>query len=119
MGYRYYNANAMQNNVADCAVRAISLAEGETWDYTYEKLSTLAQRRGEMIDSADFIEAYLDDLYPRERHYAKTVKEFSKEFPHGIFLVTMAGHITCIINGNIYDTFDPSERRMWCAWRIA
>ena len=121
--YKYYNANALKNNVADCVVRAISLAEGESWDDTYNKLSDIAQRKGEMIDSVDFVEDYLDKRYPRQKHYSKTVGEFTEECPKGIYLVTMPGHITCIIKeksiGYIYDTFDPSNRRMWCSWRVA
>lgn len=89
MSYRYYNANALGNNVSDCVLRSVSLAEGESWDYTYNKLSRLAQKKGEMLDSVDFVEDYLDNHYPRQKHYAKTVREFTEEFPKGIFLVTM------------------------------
>lgn len=117
--YKYYNANPLKNNVSDCTCRAISLAEGESWDYTYNKLSKIAQEKGDMLDSVDFIEWYLDEFYPRQCHYAKTINEFTEEFPRGIYLCTMPGHITCVIDGCIYDTFDPSNRRMWCAWKVA
>ena len=30
----------------------------------------------------------------------------------------MGGHITCVIDGVIYDTFDPSERYLWCAYYV-
>ena len=116
--FKYYNANPMKNNVSDCTTRAISLAEGETWNTTYKKLSNLARRKGQMLDSVDFIEDYLDERYPRQCHYAKTIKEFSKEYPWGIYLCTMASHITCIIDGCIYDTFDCSNRVMRCAWKV-
>lgn len=36
--YKYYNANARGNFVNDCVVRAISVAEGKTWDETYEEV---------------------------------------------------------------------------------
>ena len=39
MAYRFYNANPLNNNVADCTIRAISVAEGKTWDKTYKELS--------------------------------------------------------------------------------
>lgn len=116
--FKYYNANPLKNNVSDCTTRAISLAEGESWDYTYEKLSNLARQQGQMLDSVEFIEDYLDDRYPRQCHYSKTVGEFAREFPQGVFLVTMNGHITCIIDGCIYDTFNPSTRTMRCSWKI-
>ena len=116
--FKYYNANPLKNNVSDCTTRAIRLAEGESWDYTYEKLSNLARQQGQMLDSVEFIEDYLDDRYPRQCHYSKTVGEFAREFPQGVFLVTMNGHITCIIDGCVYDTFNPSKRTMRCSWKI-
>ena len=36
--FRRYNANPLNNDTADCTVRAISLAEGKTWDETYEEI---------------------------------------------------------------------------------
>lgn len=89
MSFKYYNANALKNRVEDCVIRAISLAEGESWDYTYDKLSNLAQRKGQMLDNVEFVEDYLDNRYPRQKHYAKTIGEFSKEFTKGIYLCTM------------------------------
>lgn len=122
--FKHYNANVKGNNVSDCVVRAISLAEGESWKHTYRKLSMLAEEKGTLLDDVDFVESYLDDRYPRQAHLSKTVGEFSEECKKGIYLVTMPGHITCIIKGKegigvIYDTFDPSQRRMWCAWKVA
>ena len=116
--FKYYNANPMLNNVSDCTIRAISKAEGKTWDETYEELSVIAQREGILLDDVEFIENYLDKRYKRQCHYSKQVGEFAEEFPIGCFLVTMQGHITVVVDGVIYDTFDPSERRMWCCWRV-
>lgn len=87
--WKYYNANALGNNVSDCVIRATSLAEGESWDYTYKKLSKLAQEKGTLLDDVDFVEDYLDDKYPRKSHYSKTIGEFAKECPKGIYLCTM------------------------------
>lgn len=114
----YYNANARGNNVNDCVVRAISKAEGKTWDETYEELSIIAQEEGILLDDVSFVEHYLDKRYKRQCHYAKTVGEFVSEFKKGTFLVTMPGHITVVIDGILYDTFDCRPRRMWCAWKV-
>lgn len=118
MPYRYYNANPLKNNVADCTTRAISLAENNSWDYTYNKLSKLAQRRGKMLDSVDFIEEYLDSKYRRQCHYSKTLDEFIKEHPKGTYLVTMPNHITCVIDGYVYDTFNCLKNIIRCAWQV-
>lgn len=116
--YKYYNKNSKNKFVDDCTVRAISTVTNRTWDETYRELSDLARRKGMMFDSVDFIEDYLDDRYPRECHYARYVGEFVDEHPIGRYLITMNNHITCCINGTLYDTFDCRDRVMRCAWKI-
>ena len=116
--YIYYNNNPHQRFIDDCTLRAISLLTNRSWHDIYEELSSLANRESLMMDSEVFIEDYLDKRYPRECHYSKTIGEFAREYPRGKYAVTTKGHITAIIDGNIYDTFDPSERVMRCAWKI-
>ena len=65
MSYKFYNANACGKFHNDCTVRAISLAEGKTWDETYEELSDIAQRNGIILDDVNFIEPLLDSRYKR------------------------------------------------------
>ena len=116
--WKYYNANVRGNSVNDCVVRAISKAEGKSWDKTYEELSDIAQYEGILLDDVNFVENYLDKRYKRQCHYSKTVGEFIKEFKKGTYLITMPGHITVTIDGILYDTFDCRPRRMWCAWKV-
>lgn len=116
--YKYYNANAKGNFVNDCVIRAISVAEGKSWDETYNELSDIAQSEGILLDDVEFVENYLDDRYERVCHYAKTVDEFIEEYPYGIYLITMDGHITVVIDGTLYDTFDCRNRRMFCSWEV-
>lgn len=116
--YKFYNANAKGNFVNDCVVRAISLAEQKTWDETYKELSTIAQEKGIILDDVNFVEPLLDSRYKRKCYNSKYVGEFCKENPDGTYLITMNGHITCCINGIIYDTFDCTNRIMWCAWKV-
>ena len=114
----YYDANIFGYNVADCTIRAISVAEGISWDRAYRKLSDYARKRGLMMSSVESIEQYLDDKYERICVPDMTVGEFAYTNPEGIFLVTMQGHITCIIDGYIVDSFDCGDREMICAWYV-
>lgn len=116
--FEYYNANPLNNDISDCFIRATSLAEGLSWRQCQEKLSRLAREQGEMLDNVDFVENYLDNRYPRQCHYSKTVGEFIDEHPRGIYLITMPDHITCVIDGVCYDTFNCLDRIMRCAWRV-
>lgn len=116
--YKYMNMNPKGNNVEDCTVRAISVAEGISWDKAYDELSFSARNRGLMMSSVDAIEDYLDEKYKRIPVYAKTVSEFIDSHPYGTYLITMKGHITVLKNGINYDTFDSSDRKIWSAWKV-
>lgn len=116
--FRYYNANPVLNEVEDCSIRAISVAEGISWDEAYKKLCRFARHNGLMISSVENIEKYLDDKYDKIPVYYKTVGEFANNNKYGIYLITMKGHITVIKDGIIYDTFDPSNRTIWDVWQI-
>ena len=118
MSYKFYNANVLGEFHNDCTVRAISLAEGKTWDETYSELSQIAQQNGIVFDDVNFIEPFLDNRYDRQCFIEKYVGEFAEEHPEGTYLITMNGHITCCKDGTIYDTFDCRNRIMWCAWKV-
>lgn len=118
MSYKYFNANTNGNFVNDCTIRAISLAEGKSWQRTYDELSEIAGRNGIILDDVNFIEPLLDSRYKRECVRNSTVGEFAKRHPEGTYLITMRGHITCLIDGTIFDTFDCRDRLMWCAWEV-
>ena len=116
--YEFYNANSRGNFVNDCVVRAISVAECKPWDKTYDELSELAQSEGIILDDVRFVDNYLDEKYQRVPFYSETVDELCDEYPYGTFLVTMLGHITVLIDGVIYDTFDCRDRIVWNVWRV-
>lgn len=116
--FKYYNANPKNRNIQDCVIRCLSILKDKSWREIYDELSYLAANDGYMFDNVSFVEDYLDDRYNRECHYSKYVGEFVKEHPIGKYAITMNNHITALIDGVIYDTFDPSDRIMRCAWKI-
>ena len=116
--YKFYNANSRGNFTNDCVIRSISVAQNRTWDEVYNELTFLAREQGLLMDDIKFVEGYLDKRYKRACHKSKTIDKFIRECDEGIYLVTMAGHITVIIDGVLYDTFDCRDRRMWCAWCV-
>ena len=116
--FRYYNANPYGNNISDCVIRSISVLTNRNWHDVYDELSDLAGDVGLLFSNVNFVEDYLDKRYPRECHYSKTVGEFAKEYPYGKYAITMENHITSLVNGDIIDTFDPSNKVMRCCWKI-
>lgn len=119
--YKYYNANPLGRLVNDCSVRAISLATGQSWDETYAKLAHYAREQGITFSEVEFINDYLADRYseyiPRKKGI-ETLEDFLDLRLPGRWLITMAGHITCVIDGICYDTFDPSDRVIWSIYKV-
>ena len=120
--FQYYNNNPLGRHVNDCSVRAIALATNNSWDNTYKTLSEYARLQGITFSEVEFIDEYLSKLYPRycqgEKDKVITVKDFLNLQLTGRWLITMSGHITCAIDGVCYDTFDPSERYIWCVYKV-
>lgn len=119
--YKYYNANPLGRLVNDCSIRAISLATDTSWDQTYNKLAHFARQQGITFSEVEFINEYLADQYPcfePQDMKIDTLGEFLDLNLPGHWLVTMSGHITCVIDGVCYDTFDPSDRYIWCIYKV-
>ena len=116
--YKYYNANSLGNFVNDCTIRAISIAEDETWDRTYNRMSDIAQSKGTMMDDRDFIRWYLDSKYKKVPYLPYTVGEVAGEYPDKILLITMDGHITTSVYGTVMDSFDCRRRIAEDAWIV-
>lgn len=116
--YRYYNANPNHSNIEDCTIRALSVAEGISWDEAYVLLSDSARKLGLMQSDVRAIEHFLDMRYERVPIYEDTVGEFIKNHKRGVFLITMSGHITVLKNGINYDTFNSDKRSIWNAWEV-
>ena len=116
--YKFSNKNPFGKFENDCSVRAISTAEGITWDEAYDKLTELAQINRTMPDDRDFIRKYLDVNYPRVPYLPETVGEVAGMYPNNVLLITMKGHITCCLYGVIEDTFDCRKRIAEDAWIV-
>ena len=113
----------MARHIEDCTVRAISTVQNKTWSEVYDELSDLAREKGLLFSDAQFIEDYLDERYERTCYknngLAMTVGEFVENNPSGTYLVTMRGHISCVKEGILLDTWDCRDKLIWCSWRVA
>ena len=68
------------------------------------------------------IDRFLKSMYNYECYKCKgekiTVGELCLKYRNGTYLITMQGHITCMIDGVIYDTWDPRDKYAWAIWKI-
>ncbi len=122
MSFKYLNLNPKRRDVSDCTVRAFALAHDISWYDAYDILSSYARDECIVIDDTKFIDKFLNDRYDYQclkcQNIKKRVGDFCYTLPKGVFLITMSGHITCMIDGIIYDTWDPSDKYAWRVWHI-
>lgn len=119
MSYRFYNANPKKNNVTDCFIRSLSCATGESWDHTFNKISDIAQWNGTTMDDRAFIIEYLDRHFKRMPKFYGTIGEASTRYKNNIILITTPGHIVCSKYGELYDTWDSSNKEAEYIWLVS
>lgn len=120
--FKYLNLNPKKRIVSDCTVRAFALAHNISWYKSYDILSAYAREQCIVIDDTSFIDDFLSDNYDYICYKCKgkriTVQEISELYPHGTYLITMSGHITCMIDGDVYDIWDCTDKYAWRVWQI-
>lgn len=122
--FRIYNHNPSNSkDGADCVIRAIGKALGLTWSNTLDRLYNIAQLAHVAPCSSRAVNIWLnteykkvnvfyDDNGKKKRYKVKDIK-----WP-GTYIVRVANHLTCVIDGDVYDTWDCSEKSAYIIWRI-
>lgn len=119
-------------SAGDCVTRSIAIATGKKYVEVYNRLNWLAQaeRRGKRKRG---ISSARNGVYKRTyRRYLEslgwvwhpTMKIGSgckvhlreSELPSGRLIVTLSKHLTCVIDGVIHDTHDPSRDGTRCVY---
>lgn len=113
--FLFTNPNPQHARVGDCAVRACSIATGQTWERTFVELCLLGLLNCDMPSANAVWGRYLR-LHGFTRHVVPEscpdcykLSDFAADHPHGIFVVGMAGHVVTIKDGNWMDTWDSGS----------
>lgn len=121
--YIAYNPNPVRSDpVGDCAVRAIAKALDVTWENAYTKLSTNGFLMGDIMNSDAVLAAVLRSAgfkrgaVDNECPDCYTVSDFAEDNKDGTYVVKSDGHVATIIDGNLFDTFDSSNRTLLWFW---
>ena len=125
---KYFTAT----DVRDCVTRSIAIATGKDYKEVYDALNELAknERTGTRKKKKSHSRAgvyrstygkYLESLgwkwTPTMQIGAGcTVHLDANELPKGVLLVKVTKHLTCVIDGVIHDTFDPSRDGTRCVY---
>lgn len=115
MAYRYYNPNPMQRNVGDCSVRAVAKALGTDWETAYIEIMINGYDMGDM-PSSDAVwgavlrqNGFYREAIPNTCPDCYTAEDFTRDHPHGTFVLAFGGHVATVKNGCLYDSWDSSR----------
>ncbi len=113
--WEYYNPNPRARAVGDCTVRAISKALDMNWDTAYlhtavqgfleKDMSTANAVWGQFL----YENGWRRKLIPDECSWCYTVEDFCREYPEGTYIVALSGHVVCVKDGVLYDSWDSSH----------
>ena len=127
MGFKYNNPHPQGKLVNDCVKRAITIATGKGYTEIQKELNRLKKVTGcEKFNDNRNYKYYLEKIlrckklsFPAQAGFSRMNGErFCQEYPSGKYILRMAGHLSCCVDGVINDTWDCSEKCVYNAWQI-
>lgn len=109
-----YNPNPKHQRVGDCVIRAISKALDQNWETTYSGVVLEGFEMGDLPSANHVWSAYLRSkgftrhVIPAE-HGLYTVGDFAADHPQGTYILAIDGHVVCVKDGDIFDSWDSSR----------
>lgn len=106
----------------DCAYRAICIATGKDWLTVYDELTALGRELLCPPNGKLTINTYMDRIADRievmsfgKRATGKTVARLDAT---KTYVVRMAGHLVCVKDGKVRDTWNSTEKAAYIIWEL-
>lgn len=119
------NLNPLHRRVGDCVIRALSAALDQSWDETFVGVALKGFEMADLPSSNAVWNAYLRDkgftrhIVPHELGDVYTVADFAADNPNGTFVLGIDGHVVCVKDGNLLDSWDSSQEIPVFYWKKA
>ena len=110
-----YNPNPAGAKVGDCVVRALSKALGQDWEQTYIDLCVEGCLRCDMPSANAVWGAYLRrkgferEIIPNTCPDCYTVEDFCADYPQGVDVLALDGHVVSVVDGQYFDTWQSGR----------
>lgn len=110
-----------KGNAGDCVTRAIAIATGFDYKEVYDNIKDLVghtARNGlSKRETRDIMNHYGFTWVACTTIGSGTTCHLNKEeLPTGVLICQVSKHVTCVIDGVIYDTFNPSRDGTRCVY---
>lgn len=126
MEYQKFNANPKGLKSADCVIRAISKATGDSWEETYKGLFELSMKMKRVFNEKQVYEKYLEQKgwvkqkMPRHSDNTRfTVGELVDDYVYGPMIISVAHHLTFAEDRVLYDTWNCGRKSVGNYWTIS
>ena len=110
-----YNANPVSNIEEDCAIRAVSVALGISWDNAFDLIAHNAKAMGSVMHSNAAFGSVLRQngfyraIIPNRCPDCYTVRDFCLDNPRGIYVVGTGSQVVTVVDGDYIDTWDSGN----------
>lgn len=111
----YANPNPCRQEEPDCVVRAIAIATDQYWKKVHGDLCRMSRDYCTMPSVNWLWGEYLRKIgferfmIPEACGECVSVREFSRRYPEGTYVIGTGTHAVCVIDGNWYDTWDSGD----------
>lgn len=126
----FYNVNPRQKyhkdgspakwKTPDCVIRAISKTENISWLEAFDLLIKTARDNFMMPNQDDLLDILLPQLGYEKHTFSSTSRAIMEYFvhrhPQGTYIARTPKHITAVVDGKFYDTWDCSRRYVSSYW---
>lgn len=118
-----YNANPVSIRTEDCAIRAVSVALGISWDDAFDLIAHNAKQMGNVMHSNAVFgsvlrqHGFIREIIPNSCPDCYTIKDFCREYPEGVYVVGTGSHVVAVINGDYIDTWDSGNEIPIYFWK--
>ena len=123
--YKFLNLHPKGKIVGDCVKRAIAGAENRDMEVQRELNRLKKETHCDCFNNRKNITAYMQKhgyiklSFPAVKGEPRMNGErFCQAYPRGRYILNMAGHLTCCVDGVIYDTWDCSQKCVYNAWKV-
>lgn len=120
--WQEFNNNPTGRRVGDCAVRAVSVALGISWEDAYALIAAAGFAMGDVMASNSVWGALLRKHgysrmnLPDECPDCYTAEDFVRDHPHGTYVLGFGNHVATAIDGVIYDAWDSRNEIPQYVW---
>ena len=121
--WKKFQNNPAGRNVGDCSVRAISVALSVSWETAFAMLVGSAFLMADMPSSNEVWGAvlrkngFVRESIPNTCPDCYTARDFCAEHPEGIYVLCFGDHVATVKDGDLYDSWDSSDRVPQYVWR--